>query len=434
LIKTRIIIFIVTVFMFFSITACSSPKTIEVTGTPAASSPDVSKQPADLIFVSAGGDSVDSFDERFGNSLRKKFPNYNMQYVKGKIPELLTAGQPMDIVWDSIGKTYNTLINYDLNYDMTDLITKYNVDTNRFDPVLIDAMKKISNGGLYGLPVTADMMITFYNKDVFDKAGIPYPKDGWTWDDALEISKKLTRNDGGKQYYGFAYYLDHLVRMNQLSLPYLDSKMEKAAINNDKWKNFIQTTVLNQVLSAGYQSGMLKDLQGNLPGGDQFAKTQEAPIYLYQTNLLFKEMPSFNWDITTIPTFKEAPGVGSEPYPTYFSIAKISKYKEQALEVIKYLTSDEFQMEASKKGLVPVLKNESVKKAFGQASQFKGKHFEAIFYNKMAPIMTKTPYDDDVENPLKQAILEVARGNTDINTALRTAEEEGNKAIAQKRK
>ena len=22
----------------------------------------------------------------------------------------------------------------------------------------------------------------YYNKDLFDKAGVPYPKDGWTWD------------------------------------------------------------------------------------------------------------------------------------------------------------------------------------------------------------------------------------------------------------
>ena len=62
-------------------------------------------KPADLIFVSASADSVESFDDRFGNALRKKFPNFNIQYVKGKIPELLAAGQPMDIVWDSIGKT-----------------------------------------------------------------------------------------------------------------------------------------------------------------------------------------------------------------------------------------------------------------------------------------------------------------------------------------
>ncbi|UUZ94091.1 extracellular solute-binding protein [Paenibacillus sp. P25] len=391
------------------------------------------RKPADLVFVSAGGDAVESFDDRFGNALRKKFPNYNIQYVKGKIPELITAGQTMDILWDSIGKTYNTLIQYGLNYDMTELMKAHNVDTSGFEPASIDAMRSMSGGGLYGLPVTADVMVTFYNKDLFDRFGIPYPKNGWTWDEAIDIAKRLTRTDGGMQYYGFSYYIDHLVRMNQLSLPYLDAKAEKATVNNDKWKGFIQTAILSQAEVPGYRDGMIRSLDGKFPGGDQFIKTQEAAIYFYQTNQLFKGMPAFNWDIAPLPVFKEAPGIGSQPYPIYFSVAKGSKYKDQAMEVIKYLTSEEFQMEASKKGLVPVLKSEVVKKAFGQESAFKGKHFEAIFYNKMAPVMTKTPYDDDVENPLKQAILNAALGTADINTALRTAEEEGNKAVLQKK-
>ena len=32
----------------------------------------------------------------------------------------------------------------------------------------------------------------YYNKDLFDKAGVPYPKDGWTWEDFQDTAVKLT--------------------------------------------------------------------------------------------------------------------------------------------------------------------------------------------------------------------------------------------------
>ena len=31
-----------------------------------------------------------------------------------------------------------------------------------------------------------------YNRDLFDEAGVDYPKEGWTWDEFREVAKKLT--------------------------------------------------------------------------------------------------------------------------------------------------------------------------------------------------------------------------------------------------
>jgi len=41
-------------------------------------------------------------------------------------------------------------------------------------------------------------MQLYYNKDLFDKAGVGYPTDAWTWDDFLAAAKKLTVRDGDK--------------------------------------------------------------------------------------------------------------------------------------------------------------------------------------------------------------------------------------------
>jgi multiple sugar transport system substrate-binding protein len=36
-------------------------------------------------------------------------------------------------------------------------------------------------GGVYGLPWIAQPVVTYFNKDLFDAAGVAYPESGWTW-------------------------------------------------------------------------------------------------------------------------------------------------------------------------------------------------------------------------------------------------------------
>jgi multiple sugar transport system substrate-binding protein len=50
-----------------------------------------------------------------------------------------------------------------------------------------------------GLPWDGNSMLMFYNKDLFDEAGIPYPTEDWTWEEFREIAKKLTRDIDGDE-------------------------------------------------------------------------------------------------------------------------------------------------------------------------------------------------------------------------------------------
>lgn len=54
------------------------------------------------------------------------------------------------------------------------------------------------NNDRYGVPIFFDSVILYYNKAMFDKAGLAYPDDTWTWDDYLAASRKLTIKDGKK--------------------------------------------------------------------------------------------------------------------------------------------------------------------------------------------------------------------------------------------
>ena len=74
-------------------------------------------------------------------------------------------------------------------------------------PVTLQAYKLPD--GYYGLPRDFQTIVVFYNKDMFDKAGVPYPKPDWTMNDLRQIAKKLTRySKDGKKIEQFGFVAD----------------------------------------------------------------------------------------------------------------------------------------------------------------------------------------------------------------------------------
>lgn len=53
------------------------------------------------------------------------------------------------------------------------------------------------NGKQYLLPKDYSPIAVYYNKTIFDDAGIDYPQDGWTWDDLLDTALNLTQDIDG---------------------------------------------------------------------------------------------------------------------------------------------------------------------------------------------------------------------------------------------
>ncbi len=58
------------------------------------------------------------------------------------------------------------------------------------------------DGVTYGYPFRSTVEGIWYNKDMFDAAGIPYPDGSWTWDEYKEIAGKLTSGEGDSKIYG----------------------------------------------------------------------------------------------------------------------------------------------------------------------------------------------------------------------------------------
>jgi len=69
-----------------------------------------------------------------------------------------------------------------------------------FYPGAIDVFTQ--NGKIWAIPTGVDPFILYYNQDLFDQFGVPYPTNNWTWDD-LQTAAMLTSNPD-QNIYGYA--------------------------------------------------------------------------------------------------------------------------------------------------------------------------------------------------------------------------------------
>ncbi|MGE5572331.1 MAG: ABC transporter substrate-binding protein [Bacillota bacterium] len=95
--------------------------------------------------------------------------------------------------------------------DLTKLVNR---DKAEFKPVFPTAFAlwKTAKGEQYAFPFDLDIPALFYNKELFDAAGIAYPTDKWTWDDMLKAAIALTKDtngDGQPDQYGFTTWYFH---------------------------------------------------------------------------------------------------------------------------------------------------------------------------------------------------------------------------------
>ena len=112
-------------------------------------------------------------------------------YVDKAVTTILGGGGP-DILAVDVTQM-GTLVDKNLLLPWDDKIQ--DMDLSDFAAV-IDGGK--FDGTYYGLPYRTSSSIMYYNKTMFDEAGVAYPEEGWTYDDMLEIAKKLTIP--GEQY------------------------------------------------------------------------------------------------------------------------------------------------------------------------------------------------------------------------------------------
>ncbi|MEF3306942.1 ABC transporter substrate-binding protein [Paenibacillus sp. GYB003] len=365
--------------------------------------------------------------------VQKKYPHITLQFeAKGDVEKALTAGEAIDLiaVWNGNMPYYKS---FDIFDNITPYATKQKFDLSRFDQGALDSIKALSDKGeLIGLPNMLQFNALYYNKDIFDRFGAPYPKDGMTWEDAIELAKKVTRSDGGTAYLGLDP--DYLTRLlTPMSLNIVDGVTNKSSVNTEPYRKVFEI------------GKAIYDVPGNKPAGgimkgsaaDRFTKDRVAAM-LTTVNILdrLRQTPDLNWDVAQFPSFKERPNQYGMYDLHVMTISKTSKHKEDAMRVLEVLFSDEVQLMSSKKaGKLPVMKDPKFSQAYLQDTpELQSKQIQSIFKSKPAPAPAYSMYYSKARGILVNSFVEYANGAKDVNTALRESDEAINIMIEAEQK
>jgi multiple sugar transport system substrate-binding protein len=219
-----------------------------------------------------------------------------------------------------------------------------------------------SKGDLYAVPFRWVLGGLFYNKDIFDAAGVDYPTDSWTYDDMLAAAQKLTKDengDGTPDTWGMFVQPDHIlydpmVAANGGSV--LDPANKKcnltepAALDSLQW---IVDAVYKQKVSP--PPGLVGAEEGQFKAG-VFPSGKVAMVIDGSYNIAtWKDLP-FKWDVVSQPAGKTGKAVYGGP--DSFSIASGTKNPKEAWQFVSHFLSPEIQYKYDVVGIgaVPFLK------------------------------------------------------------------------------
>ena len=278
-------------------------------------------------------------------------------YIEKVLTEA-AAGMAPDVMFVEAGN-FKAFAEKGLLVDLTELMKNDNdKDFNIKDyyPEIVDRFT--IDGKIYVIPRDiAPICVIYYNKKLFDEAGVPYPKDDWTWDEFLKTAQKLTKRDasGRMEQFGFLdewTIWDAWVYSNGGSIVDDVKKPTKCVLDS---KEAIEGVRFRADLSGKYGVAPSPSLIATTSMGIQgtasvFMSGKAAMFYTgYWKAGYFRPITKFEWDIVMFPKSPK----GIRKYPSGgsgYAITSQCKDKKKAWEVVKRFAGEQGQRFLSSQG------------------------------------------------------------------------------------
>lgn len=294
-----------------------------------------------------GGEAVEIVNlvkEKTGIILDFKIvPNTNAGEVDKTLVQL-QAGDNIDIIYGTTQKL-KTYYNAGVLTPLDEYAKNTGYDMKK---VFGDSLPIYDDGNTYGLPAFNDIWLTFYNKKIFDDAGVPYPSaEGWTWEKYVETAKKLTNID--KDIWG-SFMLDY-DNYNYMWATQAGAQPYKA----DGTSNF-DDPLYAKGLEFFYNLGKVEKIQ---PDSITYA-SGAYPWNSFVASGNFGMFVCGGWVASMLPNEEKYPrdwecGILPMPYPEgsdpstlvvtgCYAVASTSKNKEAAFEAVKCIAENQYTL------------------------------------------------------------------------------------------
>lgn len=216
------------------------------------------------------------------------------------------------------------------------------------------------DGELMCLPQNLSSLVVYYNRELFDAAGVPYPAAGWTWDDFLAAAQALTKDidgDGITDQHGLGVenslirftpfiwqaggeLVDDVDRPTRLTI---DTPEAREAI-----KFVIDLSLVHKVVPTEAEVLATSD-------EDRFMNGTTAMLLQSRRVVpTLRQIQSFTWDVAPLPRHEEAAGI---LHSDAYCLSGTSENPEAAWKFIEFANGPEGQQLAARVGrTVPSLR------------------------------------------------------------------------------
>jgi multiple sugar transport system substrate-binding protein len=310
------------------------------------------------------------FFDTYGSLFMSKYPNIELEIVSPEMSNI--QDQDLDKQMDDWIKIEKPDVLMPMNvdqfirhaaegkfYPLDAVIRQDRFDLSGLAPSIVQFLRDKGGGSLYALGPVFHSVAMYYNKDLFDKYGIAYPKNRMTWEKAFELASKFSSAKlSGSTVYGLQYrngahpYVFIESMGGSYGLDLLDPQNKKVTAATDGWRNVIQ------MAAAAYHSGALYldsgSLQNNPSFGDPRSRDPflmgESAMAIDDVNLLnllkekeLKNQLSFEWGLATVPVGSKHEEIVSDfLIMELFAINAQSENLRAAWEFVKYIHGNEY--------------------------------------------------------------------------------------------
>jgi len=305
-----------------------------------------------------------------------------------KLKTLLAANTPPDVF--AIDAPY--YLDYQSKGTLLSLQKYIDADPTVLDGIYPQTLTAYQTpSGYYGIPRDFQTIVLFYNKDMFDAAGVPYPTDAMTWEDLRATAKTLTRDlnrDGITEQYGYTFDMwDMEPGWSEALWSYggdiINADHTETLIGSPQartaWQLLYDMTFVDKSVPDANTSGQY--------GGDLFLAGMAAMMPMGHWAVPSYAEAGFKWDVAPMPSGPA--GRVTSVNSAGFVIASGSKHPDQSWQFLKYVLSSPAQTRLAELGFAcPVLQAVAESAAFlQQATPINHQVFlDAVSYAHMKPV------------------------------------------------
>src|SRR5215210_3161554 len=259
------------------------------------------------------------------------------------------------------------------------------------------------------LPQNISSLVVYYNKDLFEQAGVAEPEAGWKWGDMIAAAKKLTTNTGGEKVYGLGVE-PVVIRL----APFVWSAGAELVNDDENPTHFtLDTPEAQDAMADFFELGFVdkvipseeeveaEDLETRFMNG-RLAMLLESR----RATPTFRTIENFDWDVAPLPQHEEPASI---LHADGYCMTKASKNKDAAWSFLEYALGPEGAPIVAESGrTVPSLKEVAESDAFldPDAKPASSQVFlDAIPSIRHVPAISTWPEIEDAVEPMMEEAL-----------------------------